>query len=161
MNPEGQSERTWILNSNKAVMVACGITHILLVLDDGNIYTYGSDSYGQRAYYPSRIMNYISDIPEMNIVNIPGNSHIDRSPVHKISCGAWHCAVVLDSGSLYTWGLGEQGQLGYPLNEKNSLTHKDKKYQNVPKLIEIQEETIEDVACGSTFTLVLTRSERM
>ena len=142
-------------------MVACGITHILVVLEDGNLYTYGNDSYGQRAYYPSKIMNYISDIPDMNVVYIPGRLYVDRSSVHKISCGPWHCAVVLDSGSLYTWGLGEQGQLGYPLHEKNSLTNKDKRYQNVPKLIEIEDELIEDVACGSTFTLVMTRSEKV
>ncbi len=81
--------------------------------------------------------------------------------MHKISCGAWHCAAVLDSGALFTWGLGDAGQLGYPLNEKNSLDYKGKRYQNVPRQIEIEDEHIEDVACGSNFTLVLTRSEQV
>jgi alpha-tubulin suppressor-like RCC1 family protein len=73
MNPEGKSERSWILGSNKAVMIACGLKHILVVLEDGNLYTYGNNQYGQRAYYPSKILNYLSDIPEMNVVYITGD----------------------------------------------------------------------------------------
>ena len=45
--------------------------------------------------------------------------------VAVVSCGQAHTACVADGGSLYTWGWGEQGQLG----------HNDKRDRNSPGLI--------------------------
>ena len=33
--------------------------------------------------------------------------------VASIACGASHAAAVTNTGDLYTWGLGDRGQLGH------------------------------------------------
>ena len=32
--------------------------------------------------------------------------------VTTVVCGTWHTGAVDDKGNLYTWGRGDQGQLG-------------------------------------------------
>jgi alpha-tubulin suppressor-like RCC1 family protein len=36
--------------------------------------------------------------------------------VRKVSAGIGHTAAIAETGELYTWGLGTDGQLGYPLS---------------------------------------------
>jgi E3 ubiquitin-protein ligase HERC4 len=64
-----------------------------------------------------------------------------EAPVRQISCGKLHTAAVTDMGTLYTWGAGEQEQLGYKLT---SFTYKD-----VPTVVPCMDAIfVKKVACG-------------
>lgn len=70
-------------------------------------------------------------------------------PVVEIACNAFHSAAVTTKGQLYTWGDGKYGNLGHG-NCESSL---------VPKLVEsLCAERVCKVACGTTFTVVVTEN---
>ena len=48
--------------------------------------------------------------------------------VVDINCGDEHSALLTEDGKVYTWGYGNDGQLG----------HKDKTNLNSPKLLQIE-----------------------
>jgi alpha-tubulin suppressor-like RCC1 family protein len=60
--------------------------------------------------------------------------------VKQVSCGRFHTACVTESGALYTWGRGANGQLG----------HGDVSDQPTPKRVEtgIKDKVMVKVACG-------------
>jgi hypothetical protein len=57
-----------------------------------------------------------------------------------VSCGRFHTACVTESGALYTWGRGANGQLG----------HGDVSDQATPKRVEsgLKDKIMVKVACG-------------
>lgn len=64
----------------------------------------------------------------------------------SISCGGSHCAVILSSGDLFTWGNGSHGALG--------LADKTSKYD--PQRVRIKASPgIVEVSCGKNHTLAI------
>ena len=65
--------------------------------------------------------------------------------VVDFSCGEEHSAFLSDKGEVYTWGYGNDGQLG----------HKEKQNLNQPRKLEF-EHKVSKVACGGGHTGVIT-----
>jgi len=72
--------------------------------------------------------------------------------VTQVTCGSYHTAAITGNGDLYTWGGGMYGKLGHG-NETGCST---------PKRVEaLAGVPVEQIACGSRHTAVVTTSGRL
>ncbi|RVW98013.1 Retrovirus-related Pol polyprotein from transposon TNT 1-94 [Vitis vinifera] len=70
--------------------------------------------------------------------------------ITQVSCGEYHTAAISENGEVYTWGLGNMGQLGHC-----SLQYGDKEL--VPRrVVALDGISIKDIACGGVHTCALT-----
>ena len=70
----------------------------------------------------------------------------------QIACGGWHTVGLSPNGEVFTWGCGENGQLG----------HGDRRHRNVPTKVEsLSRETSVKVACGESHTAALTSTGKL
>jgi alpha-tubulin suppressor-like RCC1 family protein len=74
--------------------------HCLFVSTSGVNHTWGSPSYGALG------------VPSLSNDSIDGTITSLSSPIKHAACGEHHSLVLLEDGSLYTWGAGSNGQLG-------------------------------------------------
>jgi alpha-tubulin suppressor-like RCC1 family protein len=89
------------------VDVACGLHHGLVLINDGSIYSIGSNAHGQRGLTNLEINDSI-----LRQVDIPSNLFVTQ-----ISCGGIH-SVAIASKELIIFGSNREGQLGIE-NEVN------------------------------------------
>lgn len=86
---------------SKAVSVSCGWYHTCALLETGELYCWGSDSQGQ-----------------LGSIEV---SHFSACPLVVestekwlfVSAGSVHTCAVSESGGVWCWGLGDDGQIGY------------------------------------------------
>ncbi|GHV05103.1 hypothetical protein FACS1894217_01450 [Clostridia bacterium] len=93
---------------SQVVQVAAGENHMLALLDDGSVWAWGSNEYGQ----VGDGTNFTRNLPVMVISEdgaiIDGNT----IPVASIAAGANHSIAVLNDGRVVAWGSNRYGQLG-------------------------------------------------
>lgn len=73
----------------------------MLLLNNGNIYTWGNNSLGELGLGDKEnrvIPTLVSTLQNVRIL--------------KISCGSSHSFAISDSGIVYSWGKNNQGQCG-------------------------------------------------
>ncbi|XP_065861404.1 PH, RCC1 and FYVE domains-containing protein 1-like [Euphorbia lathyris] len=115
--------------------VACGHNLTVALSAAGQVYTMGSNSYGQLGR--PKATEKIPSIVE---------GKISRSFVEEISCGSYHVAVLTSKAEVYTWGKGTNGQLG----------HGDNEDRDTPTLVGfLKDKQVKAVACGSNFTAII------
>lgn len=68
---------------------------------DNNVYTWGTNRFGQCAILP--FGNYTSPVRIDTLSNLK---------VASLACGTSHCVAALTSGEVYTFGCGTEGRLG-------------------------------------------------
>eukprot|EP01083_Nonionella_stella_P076243 207667_1 len=104
---DGQNKSTDIprliepLRSFKVAHVAVGLSHSLVLTEDGNVWSFGSGEHGRLGHGESaefRSPKVIETLKDMHMVHI--------------SCGAYHSCAIASNGSLFTWGKNDQGQCG-------------------------------------------------
>jgi len=91
------------LASKRAVKVACGKRHTLVLCDDGTVCTFGDDGYGQMGQ-GLFALRYQSEPKQVD--TLLGHRIVD------IAAGESHVACVTDKGLMFSWGLGGDGQMG-------------------------------------------------
>lgn len=81
--------------------VYCGLNFSAALTDLGQLYTWGSNSFGQLGLgdYRDRFTPTLVDLPN----------------VEKASCGYEYMGVISGIGGLFMWGRGSEGQLGLPI----------------------------------------------
>lgn len=115
--------------------VACGHSITAALTDSGQVYTMGSAEYGQLGNPQSA-----GGLPSCT------EGIIRNSFIEEIACGSHHCAVLSSKAEVYTWGKGENGQLG----------HGDNHDRDIPTLVEaLKDKQVKSVACGSNFTAAI------
>jgi len=79
---------------------------------DGQIYSWGSNQYGQLSIGTviSRLTPQLLTSLTLDSVNIPPS--LDLTPERNSQPGENHSVMVVDDGSLWTWGINNYGQLG-------------------------------------------------
>ncbi|XP_066475893.1 X-linked retinitis pigmentosa GTPase regulator isoform X2 [Tiliqua scincoides] len=82
--------------------ISCGYYHSALVTRDGELYTFGEPENGKLGLSPEQLQN--NKVPQL-VSGISGR-------VNKVACGGGH-TVALAEGDVYTFGLGQYGQLGH------------------------------------------------
>nr|XP_044996937.1 X-linked retinitis pigmentosa GTPase regulator isoform X4 [Jaculus jaculus] len=117
--------------------ISCGYYHSAFVTVDGELYTFGEPENGKLG------------LPDPLLINHRSPQQVSRIPekVNQVACGGGH-TVVLTDNVVYTFGLGQFGQLGlgtfiFETSEPTVLTHvKDKK--------------INFISCGENHTALMT-----
>jgi alpha-tubulin suppressor-like RCC1 family protein len=101
------------LQGHKVVQVAMGSTHTLCLEDNGSLWGFGGNKFGQLG---------CGNLDEKKIKPFVIPFWKDKKIKH-IACGSWHSCVILEDGSVWTFGRGEDGQLGLgDLNVRESPT---------------------------------------
>ena len=126
----------------KAVkMIACGWHHTCALLDNGQLFTWGSGEYG-RLGHGDETRQASPKLVEA----------LQGKAVTFVAAGGFHTACILDGGSLYTWGGGYFGQLG----------HGDEADRKAPKVVKgLQHCVAHSVSCGTHHTILLTDKQEV
>ena len=126
-----------------AVSVSCGENHFAAILEDGSLWLWGSNGFGQ-------IGNNGQGDGIDEVDNLVQNKPVKvMDHVASVSCGIYATAALQTDGSLWTWGSNEWGQLGNGHQgnasyEYEGLAETDATiYQTVPVKI------MDDVVCVS------------
>nr|XP_046916402.1 uncharacterized protein LOC124496883 [Dermatophagoides farinae] len=121
-------------HNDRFKMIACGVTHLLLLRQDGHVFAMGKNEFGQltgneKSSYESMI-------------------HIDNlENVKFIDCGQYHSLSLTDKGKIYSWGDDNCGQLGLGY-ESDGKT---------PCLVNVDsiDSRVKDIVAGDNHSLVL------
>jgi alpha-tubulin suppressor-like RCC1 family protein len=96
------------------IQVSTGFSHAACIDISNNLYTFGSNVYGQLGYNSFESMWDISSNP----VNVNNNKKIIN-----VACGIEHTLCLDASGRVYTCGFNGNGQLGHnDLSNRNTFT---------------------------------------
>ncbi|KAK8803352.1 hypothetical protein WA158_001046 [Blastocystis sp. Blastoise] len=108
----GASEEESILSPTKVeslstpffdpVYISAGHSHVAVIDNRGDVYTFGDNSGNQLGYTTTR---QPMDRPQCLI-------SLRSSPIKYISCGGMNTYAISQQGRVYVWGTGEQGQNG-------------------------------------------------
>ncbi|XP_018517718.1 probable E3 ubiquitin-protein ligase HERC3 [Lates calcarifer] len=90
------------LNMKKTIHISCGKDHTAILTKDGAVFTFGSGQYGQLGHN-----SFTDELCPRLVAELLG------AKVTKIACGRHHTLVLTDSKRVYSFGCGEQGQLGH------------------------------------------------
>ena len=125
------------LGTSIVVQVACGMSHVLALTNDGKLYSWGSNSEGQ--------LGLGTDV--RNEIKPKLISCLAGVPISLIACGGYHSLAISKSGAVFGWGKNTFGQLG--LNDTRS--------RNLPcQLQTLQNARVCYAACGEEFSVFLT-----
>ncbi|KAM9351918.1 putative E3 ubiquitin-protein ligase HERC3 [Symphorus nematophorus] len=114
------------LNLKKTVHISCGKDHTAILTKDGVVFTFGSGQYGQLGHN-----SFNEELRPRLVAELWG------AKVTKIACGRHHTLVLTNCRRVYSFGCGEQGQLG----------NGEKSYSSVPLPVQLPQ--------GSTNGLVI------
>lgn len=140
-NKEGKSSTDLIqLNiPDKIEKVESGHNYSLALTTDGKVYAWGNNYFGQLGTGGLKSLNQ----PRL-LDSLDGEKIVD------ISCGDNFSGAVTQNGDLYTWGFGNEGQLG----------HGDKSDQLLPRKIQIDQK-VKKVSCGGAHAALLTLNGKL
>ena len=86
--------------SGKVTQISAGGYHSLAVMENGTVYAWGSDQFGQCG---------ISAEPSLSVCYQPTPTRIHHK-ISQASAGSFHSGFVTDQGMLYLCGQNDQGQ---------------------------------------------------
>ncbi|XP_033158858.1 probable E3 ubiquitin-protein ligase HERC4 isoform X2 [Drosophila mauritiana] len=127
------------LVSKTVVQIACGNNHSLALTSCGELYSWGSNIYGQLG------VNSPNDLTHCNyplrLTTLLG------IPLAAIACGGNHSFLISKSGAVFGWGRNNCGQLG--LNDETNRAYPT-------QLKTLRTLGVRFVACGDEFSVFLT-----
>ncbi|XP_053161282.1 X-linked retinitis pigmentosa GTPase regulator isoform X2 [Hemicordylus capensis] len=122
--------------------ISCGYYHSALITRDGELYTFGEPENGKLGLLPEQLQN--NKVPQL-VSGISGR-------VNKVTCGGGH-TVALAEGDVYTFGLGQYGQLGHGTFIFETLE---------PKIVDyLGRHKICNIASGENHTALITENGLM
>ncbi|XP_029997711.1 putative E3 ubiquitin-protein ligase HERC3 isoform X1 [Sphaeramia orbicularis] len=120
--------------------VACAGQHSMFLLQDGSVYTCGSNSCGQLGHDKQ------GNAPELV-------GALDTQKITMVSCGWAHSMAVNEKGQVFAWGSGEGGQLGLGTAETSV---------RIPRLVRrLYDHRISQVMCGNQHCIALSRDGQL
>ncbi|XP_055558030.1 X-linked retinitis pigmentosa GTPase regulator isoform X2 [Falco cherrug] len=163
---EDVPSKFWFKN-DKPVLISCGDEHTAIVTGNGKLYMFGSNNWGQLGLGSKNTVNkptcvkgdgelYTFGEPENGKLGLlPEQLKNNRVPqpvlgimekVNKVACGGEH-TVVLTETDVYTFGLGQYGQLGHGTFIFET---------SVPKSVKhLRRHKICNITCGENHTAVI------
>ncbi|XP_037021005.2 X-linked retinitis pigmentosa GTPase regulator isoform X1 [Artibeus jamaicensis] len=117
--------------------ISCGYYHSAFITMDGELYTFGEPECGKLGLPQELLMNH--RVPQL-VTGIP-------EKVLQVACGGGH-TVVLTEKAVYTFGLGQFGQLGLGTFVFETAE---------PQIIEsVNGRKITSISCGENHTALIT-----
>jgi len=99
------------LTGTSVEKVCCGSLHTLVIDETGEVWAFGWNQYGQ-----------VGTDSDQNIVLVPIKvAGLVGIKISEIACGFSHSLALSQAGELYTWGFGEEGQLGQGSEENSHI----------------------------------------
>ncbi|CAJ0961629.1 unnamed protein product, partial [Mesorhabditis belari] len=131
LNDKGTVEKPKRVEFNTQIcQVACGPDHTIFLAQNGNVYVCGLQYDGATIHKPTQITDLIG------------------VPIVRIAAGGRHWVALSSSGSVFTWGQNDCGQLGTG----------DQTRRGTPGLLlNISSMGVVDVSCGDAHTVLLTK----
>eukprot|EP01089_Gocevia_fonbrunei_P019334 TRINITY_DN6819_c0_g1_i1.p1 TRINITY_DN6819_c0_g1~~TRINITY_DN6819_c0_g1_i1.p1 ORF type:complete len:361 (-),score=43.33 TRINITY_DN6819_c0_g1_i1:22-1104(-) len=151
--------------------ISCGIRHSAFVSSEGKIYTVGYGKFGELGHGDTQTKTIPTAVP-----------NLDGIKIVQVSCGWKHTVCLTDTGAVYSWGDNTYKQLGF----QSETISKDNqpKIESIPqpsktphrriisrkktsdsrcvptptKITSLENYKITKIACGASFTAVLTAS---
>nr|XP_006818715.1 PREDICTED: probable E3 ubiquitin-protein ligase HERC4-like [Saccoglossus kowalevskii] len=122
-------------NDRTVLDIGCGLHHTVFVLEDGTIWTCGSNDEAQLG----------RDSP----IELGQVFALELHRIIGVSCGDFHTLVINDKYSVFSWGNDQYGQCG-----RGGISLEPKP---IPRLIKsLEDMRVVQVACGSSHSLALT-----
>ncbi|KAF6091399.1 retinitis pigmentosa GTPase regulator [Phyllostomus discolor] len=117
--------------------ISCGYYHSAFVTRDGELYTFGEPECGKLGLPQELLMNH--RVPQL-VTGIP-------EKVLQVACGGGHTVVLTEKG-VYTFGLGQFGQLGLGTFIFETAE---------PQVVEsVNGRKITSISCGENHTALIT-----
>ncbi|XP_047528623.1 probable E3 ubiquitin-protein ligase HERC4 isoform X1 [Vanessa atalanta] len=129
-----------ILKSSTISAIACGSQHSMALDEWGQVFSWGSDNFGQLG---SNLGVYTQDQPKII-------KFLATKNVIQIACGFYHSIALTNNGELYAWGANTYGQCGL-----GTKSNKETTPQQISSLVGIP---IAMIACGGNHTFALSKS---
>lgn len=125
-------------------MISCGEDHSAFLTNNGKLYTLGSNhsgrlGIGNRTIFQSNKPLLVESLEEIFI--------------SFVSCGWAHTCAIGSSGELFTWGLGENGNLGIGISESQ--------YSPVKLKFPDPNISVKYVSCGRKHSAIVDRLGRI
>eukprot|EP00611_Tribonema_gayanum_P030690 TRINITY_DN860_c0_g1_i3.p2 TRINITY_DN860_c0_g1~~TRINITY_DN860_c0_g1_i3.p2 ORF type:complete len:329 (-),score=83.73 TRINITY_DN860_c0_g1_i3:229-1215(-) len=106
------------LSGKRAVDVACGGFHTVVVMEAGEVYTWGKEDHGQLGCSKQGLLTGGLSVPHLVTLGRPrlqsegGAVTISSEKACMVACGGWHTIVISRDGVPWACGRGEYGRLG-------------------------------------------------
>lgn len=123
----------------KIQRVESGPNFSMALAETGKVYVWGNNNFGQLG------------TGSVNSINTP--SLLDalyNEKIIDISCGDNFSGALTHTGDVYTWGFGNEGQLG----------HGDKSDQLLPRKIQFNQK-VKKISCGGAHAALLTEQGKL
>ena len=118
--------------------ISCGAWHSMALTEEGLLYAWGSNRYGQLGFGDKITRDAPSVVPKSGEVAF-----------QQASAGTQHTVMLAKDGMVWVCGRGKHGQLGMgDTSEVCELTH----------LIKIRRVSVKQVCCGLEHTVLVTHS---
>ncbi|XP_077301662.1 E3 ubiquitin-protein ligase MYCBP2-like [Arctopsyche grandis] len=91
----------------KVAQIACGLHHTVLLTKQGEVFTYGSNIFGQLG------IGHTNPHKAIVKINVP--------PSKLIAAGSNHTVILTKIGEVYTWGYNNLGQLARKVDDGETL----------------------------------------
>ncbi len=91
-----------LLSGKTIIEVAAGYYHSIALMSDGTVYTWGYNYYGQLG----NGKNIDSNIP------VAVGGLLSGKTIVQVAAGEYHSIALASDGTIYTWGLNYNGELG-------------------------------------------------
>ena len=139
LHPKGVSN---VLESPRQVrmresvkQVACGLGHVLVLTDAGDVFAFGVAQMGQIGHGTK------------NSVRKP-RLILRSKEIYQIAAGRYHSMAVSSYGVVFSWGCSESGQTGVNLNLENEM---------LPRIIDsLLPNVVGHISCGEHHSLAVT-----
>ncbi|XP_031633255.1 probable E3 ubiquitin-protein ligase HERC4 isoform X3 [Contarinia nasturtii] len=125
------------LATKNIVQIACGDHHNLALTNEGEIYAFGLNNYGQLGIGNA----------EKKVVNPVKIDSLNGIPIAFIACGGYHSFAISKSGAVFGWGKNNWGQLGVGDEQPRYFPAKLKTLRSIG---------VRKVSAGEDFSVFLT-----
>ncbi|XP_019733944.1 RCC1 and BTB domain-containing protein 1 [Hippocampus comes] len=125
------------IQNKKVKEVACGAHHSMVLTEDGEVFAWGFNDYGQVG----------SGSVAVQAFPLKVGGSLQGKTVMGITCGQSSSMALLDNGEIHGWGYNGNGQLGVG-NNRNELMPR--------RLSALQESCIKQVVSGFGHSLAVT-----
>ncbi|EGO02063.1 hypothetical protein SERLA73DRAFT_166564 [Serpula lacrymans var. lacrymans S7.3] len=144
-------------NDEKAVSVASGNNHLVVLTTHGNVYAWGAGEQGQLGRKILERRKIHGTVPEKIILGNRSNKAV------LVGAGNYCSFAVDEEGAVWGWGLNTMGQTGTGVFDPPSASDEVRSPKKIPALSKeaLEGDTVVEIAGGEHHTLFLTAAGKV